>query len=70
MKPGIDCVRTHWIRGFMAFHWVRRVRIVMLMVPTCPESGFLGMPPAQAEFAPARRPTGPLADRGYWCWWC
>jgi len=19
MKPGIHCVRTHWIRGFMAF---------------------------------------------------
>ena len=24
MKPGIHCVRTHWIRGFMAFHRVRR----------------------------------------------
>ena len=21
MKPGIHCVRTHWIRGFMAFGW-------------------------------------------------
>jgi hypothetical protein len=20
VKPGIHCVRTHWIRGFMAFH--------------------------------------------------
>jgi hypothetical protein len=24
VKPGIHCARTHWIRGFMAFHWVRR----------------------------------------------
>jgi hypothetical protein len=23
VKPGIHCVRTHWIRGFMAFHRVR-----------------------------------------------
>jgi hypothetical protein len=22
VKPGIHCARTHWIRGFMAFHWV------------------------------------------------
>ena len=21
MKPGIHCVGTHWIRGFMAFSW-------------------------------------------------
>jgi hypothetical protein len=34
MEPGIHCVRTHWIRGFMAFHWARRIRTVMLMVPT------------------------------------
>jgi hypothetical protein len=33
MEPGIHCVRTHWIRGFIAFHWVRLGRIVMLMVP-------------------------------------
>ena len=33
MKPGIDGVRTHWIRGFMAFYPVRRARTVMLMVP-------------------------------------
>jgi hypothetical protein len=25
MKPGIHCVRTHWIRGFMAFQLVRRI---------------------------------------------
>jgi hypothetical protein len=24
LKPGIHCVRTHLIRGFMAFHLVRR----------------------------------------------
>jgi hypothetical protein len=42
MKPDIHCFRTHWIRGFMAFEWARRVRIVVLMVPTWPESGFSG----------------------------
>jgi len=30
MKPGIHCARTHWIRGFIAFRLVRRIRIVML----------------------------------------
>jgi hypothetical protein len=24
MKPGIHGARTHWIRGFMAFHLARR----------------------------------------------
>ncbi|HMI27731.1 MAG TPA: hypothetical protein VK594_24890, partial [Streptosporangiaceae bacterium] len=33
LKPGIHCVRTHWIRGFIAFLLVRRTRTVMLMVP-------------------------------------
>ena len=33
MEPGIHCVRTHWIRGFMAFLLVRRIRTVRLMVP-------------------------------------
>jgi len=32
VKPRIHCVRTRWIRGFMAFRWVRHARIVMLMV--------------------------------------
>ena len=32
MKPGIHCVRTHWIRGFMAFLLARRTRTAMLMV--------------------------------------
>ena len=32
MKPGIHCVRTHWIRGFMAFQLARRARSVVLMV--------------------------------------
>jgi hypothetical protein len=41
VKPGIHCVRTRWIRGFMAFRPVRHARIVMLMVPVGPESGFL-----------------------------
>jgi hypothetical protein len=39
MEPGIHCVRTRWIRGFMAFQLVRRTRSVMLMVPAWPESG-------------------------------
>jgi hypothetical protein len=33
VKPGIHGVRTPWIRGFMAFRWVRHAEIVMLMVP-------------------------------------
>jgi len=32
MKPGIHCVRTHWIRGFMAFLLARRTLTAMLMV--------------------------------------
>jgi hypothetical protein len=32
MKPGIHCVRTHWIRGFIAFRPARLTRIVRLMV--------------------------------------
>jgi len=32
LKPGIHCVRTHWIRGFIAFQLARRTRIVRLMV--------------------------------------
>ena len=34
VEPGIHCVRTHWIRGFMAFQLARHTQIVMLMVPT------------------------------------
>jgi hypothetical protein len=33
VEPGFQCVRTHWIRGFMAFQPTRRTRMVMLMVP-------------------------------------
>jgi hypothetical protein len=51
MEPGIHCARTHWIRGFMAFRLVRRIGIVMLMVPAWSESGFLGR-------AARARPTG------------
>jgi len=32
LEPGFHCVRTHWIRGFMAFQLVRRRRTVVLMV--------------------------------------
>jgi hypothetical protein len=34
VKPGIHCVRTHWIRGFIAFYRVRHIGTVVLMVPT------------------------------------
>jgi hypothetical protein len=33
LDPGLHCVRTHWIRGFMAFRKARRTRTVMLTVP-------------------------------------
>jgi hypothetical protein len=33
LKPDIHCVRTHWIRGFMAFQLARRTQTVLLMVP-------------------------------------
>jgi hypothetical protein len=33
LKPGIHCVTTHWIRGFMAFQLARHTRTVMLVVP-------------------------------------
>ena len=32
LDPGFHGVRTPWIRGFMAFRLVRRIRTVMLMV--------------------------------------
>ena len=51
MKPGIHCVRTHWIRGFMAFQLAERARAVMLMVPVCPECGFLDVPPGRGPLA-------------------
>jgi hypothetical protein len=44
LEPGIHRTRTHWNWGFMAFQLVRRIRTMMLMVPVCPESGFLGRP--------------------------
>jgi hypothetical protein len=33
MKPDIQCVRTQWIRGFIAFQLARRIRTVMRIVP-------------------------------------
>jgi hypothetical protein len=33
LEPGFQCVRTHWIRGLMAFQLVRRARAVVLTVP-------------------------------------
>jgi hypothetical protein len=33
LEPGFHCVRTHWIRGFIAFQLARRTRTMVLMVP-------------------------------------
>jgi hypothetical protein len=33
LKPDIQCVRTPWNRGFMAFQLARRTSTVILMVP-------------------------------------
>ena len=33
MESDSHGVRTHWIRGFMAFRLVRRTRTVRLVVP-------------------------------------
>jgi acyl-coenzyme A synthetase/AMP-(fatty) acid ligase len=33
VNPGFHCVRTRWIRGFMAFWPARRARTVRLTVP-------------------------------------
>ena len=43
MKPGTHGVKTHWIRGFMAFQLAWHARTVMLMVAVRPESSFPGM---------------------------
>jgi hypothetical protein len=43
LDPGFQCVRTHWIRGFMAFQLVRRTRSMMLTVPAWPEFGVRGV---------------------------
>jgi hypothetical protein len=32
VKPGFHGVRTHWIRGFMAFQLGRSIRTAMLVV--------------------------------------
>jgi len=42
LDSGLHGAITRWIRGFMAFQLARRARSVMLMVPVCPESRFLG----------------------------
>jgi hypothetical protein len=49
MEPGFHCVRTHWIRGFMAFQLAQRTRIVLLVVPVWTESGFGNEPPRPAH---------------------
>jgi hypothetical protein len=63
MEPGIHCARTHWIRGFMAFQLVRCARIVVLMVPVCPESGFLGRAARAGPPANGIELSGPPALR-------
>jgi len=47
MKPGIHCVGTHWIPGFMAFQLVQRIRAVRLMVPTDLSPVFRDVPPGR-----------------------
>jgi hypothetical protein len=42
LDPGFHCVGTRRIRGFIVFQLAQCLRTVMLMVPACPESGFLG----------------------------
>jgi hypothetical protein len=32
MKPDIHCVRTRWIRGFIAFQLARRTQNLVLVV--------------------------------------
>jgi hypothetical protein len=38
----------------MAFHLAQRMSAVMLMVPACPESGFLGRPAARPRLRTPR----------------
>src|SRR6185437_14226936 len=64
MKPGIHRVGTHWIRGFMAFQLVRRIRAVRLMMRAWPESGFPGKAsPVSGKASPVSGPCRPAADR-------
>ena len=49
LDPGIHCVRTRRIQGFMALRLVRRTRSVMLMVPVCPSPVFSGRRPGPAH---------------------
>jgi hypothetical protein len=42
MKPDIQCVRTHWIRGFMAFPKGRPAWNVLLMVSVSARVRFAG----------------------------
>jgi hypothetical protein len=51
MEPGIHGIRTHSIRGFMAFQLTRHTRTVMLMVPVRSESGFWDVPPGHGPLA-------------------
>jgi hypothetical protein len=62
LEPGFHCVRTQWIRGFIAFELVRRTRTAMLMVPMCPGSGFLGRA-ARPRFTTPWSPAEPAAIR-------
>ena len=44
VESGFHGVKTHWIRGFIAFRLARRTRIMMLMVPVWPESSIRYLP--------------------------
>jgi hypothetical protein len=56
--------RTHWIRDFTAFQLARRTRTVMLMVPVCPESGFLS---EDRRYVMSREATVPSAGNAKPC---
>jgi hypothetical protein len=51
----------------MTFQLARRIRTVMLMVPVCPELGFLRR---AARFPGTSRPAAAHQLTELWCWWC
>jgi hypothetical protein len=67
MEPGFHCVRTQWIRGFMAFQLVRRIRAVLLMVLVRSEgNGCMVLTPSRARSGscPCWQPYQDDADSG------
>jgi hypothetical protein len=52
LEPGFQCVRAHWIRGFIAFQLARRTRSVRL---TSPVSG--PVPPGCGNYIVCQEPS-------------